>query len=321
MHNRRSFNWDDLKPFLAVARAGSTLGAAKLLGLSQPTVQRRIAALEKALGCQLVERYPSGYRLSPLGAELRLRAEQIEKAVDDFNRHLQLHDGRLSGAIRVTCAELLASAVVTPIIDAFQAQHPGVHVELSMTERQLDLISGKADIAIRGYDDAPHGERESALIQRKFGDAPFAVYASGAYVERYGKPSTPEEIGRYAIVAPDGALINGRAARWLKTAAPDAVVSARSGSLLGLLASVKAGAGLALLPKGIGEPDPDLVRVLEPQPPVIASLYLLMHPDLRGTPRFRALFDFFISESRHYRSALRGEGRTHRSNGWLAHFS
>src|SRR5215813_9951636 len=78
MHNRRSFNWDDLKPFLAVARAGSTLGAAKLLGLSQPTVQRRIAALEKSLGCQLVERYPSGYRLSPLGAELCVRAEQIE---------------------------------------------------------------------------------------------------------------------------------------------------------------------------------------------------------------------------------------------------
>jgi len=307
MHNRRSFNWDDLKPFLAVARAGSTLGAAKLLGLSQPTVQRRIAALEKSLGCQLVERYPSGYRLSPLGAELCVRAEQIEKAVEDFNRHVHLHDGRLAGAIRVTCAEPLARPVVTPIIDLFQARHPGVHVELLITERLLDLTAGKADIAVRGYEYAPHGERESALIQRKLADVPWAVYASRSYVERYGKPSTPEEIGRYAIVAPDGVFSKSRAARWLQTMAPDAVVSARSSSLLGLLTSVRSGSGLALLPKGIAEPEPDLVRILEPKPPLVLSLYLLMHPDLRSTPRFRAFFDFFVSESSHYRALFRGE--------------
>jgi len=314
MHNRRSFNWDDLKPFLAVARAGSTLGAAKLLGLSQPTVQRRIAALEKSLGCQLVERHPSGYRLSPLGAELCLRAEQIEKAVDDFNRHIHLHDGRLAGAIHVTCAEALARPVVTPIIDAFQARHPGVHVELLITERLLDLTAGKADIAVRGYENAPHGERESALIQRKFADVPWAVYASRSYVERYGKPSTPEEIGKYAIVAPGGAFSKSRAARWLQTMAPDAVVSARSSSLLGLLTSVRSGSGLALLPKGIAEAEPDLVRILEPKPPLVLSLYLLMHPDLRSTPRFRAFFDFFVSESSHYRAVVRGEVAGHHSS-------
>jgi DNA-binding transcriptional LysR family regulator len=307
MHNHRLFNWDDLKPFLAVARAGSTLGAAKLLGLSQPTVQRRIAALEKSLGCQLVERYPSGYRLSALGAELLLRAEQIEKAVDDFNRHIQLQDDRLSGGVRVTCAEPLAPAVVTPIIEAFHAQHPGVHIELLISERLLDLTGGKADIAIRGYESAPRGVRESALIQRKLADVPWALYASRSYVERCGKPSAIEEISRHAVVFPDGAFFKSRAARWLRTMAPGAVVSARSGSLLGLLAAVKSGNGLALLPKGLGELDPELVRVLEPQPPVTGSLYLLMHPDLRSIPRFRAFFDFFISEFRHYRPLLRGE--------------
>jgi DNA-binding transcriptional LysR family regulator len=89
--------------------------------------------------------------------------------------------------------------------------------------------------------------------------------------------------------------------------APGATVSARSSSVLGLLASVKSAAGLALLPMGLGEPDRDLMRVLEPNPPVISSLYLLMHSDLRSMARFRALFDFFISEFRHYRPLLRGE--------------
>ena len=263
--------------------------------------------MEKSLGCKLVERYPNGYRLSAAGAELCTCAEQIEKAVDDFNRHVQLQDGRLCGAIRVTCAEPLASTVVTPIIDAFRWQHPHVQIELLMADRPLDLTSGEADIAIRAYRDLPQGERESALIQRKVGEVPWAVYASRTYVDRYGKPSAPEEISRHAIIASDGTAFNNRAARWLQTVAPGALVSARSSSLLGLLACVKSGAGLALLPMGLGEPDPDLMRVLEPKPAVTSSLYLLMHPDLRSTPRFRALFDFFIVEFRHYRPLLLGE--------------
>jgi DNA-binding transcriptional LysR family regulator len=230
MNNRRSFDWDTLKPFLAVARAGSTHAAAKLLGVSQPTIQRQIAALEKSLGCQLFERHPSGYRLSTLGAELRVRAEQIEKAVDDFNRHVQLHDGRLSGAIRVTCADPLVPTVVTPIINAFQSQHPDVHIELLISDRLLDLTGGKADIAVRGYEGAPHGEREKALIQRKLADVPWALYASRSYVQRHGRPSSPEEVGEHAVVALDGAFVRGLAARWLKEVAPGAVVSARSGS-------------------------------------------------------------------------------------------
>ena len=306
---------DDLKPFLAVARAGSTLGAAKLLGVSQPTVQRRIAALEKCLGCQLFERYPSGYRLSASGTELCACAEEIEKAVDDFNRQVQLHNRKLSGAIRVTCPEPLASAVVTPIIDAFQGKHPDVCIELLVTDLMLDLASGEADIAIRAYETAPHRESESALIQRKIGEAPWAVYASRIYVERYGKPSSIEEVSRHAIVASDGTAFNTPAARWLQNQAPDAVVSARSSGLLGLLTLVKSGAGLALLPVGLCERDPDLVRVLDPSPPLIASFYLLMHPDLRSTPRFRTFFDFFVSGFKLYRSVLRGEAPGQRLRG------
>jgi DNA-binding transcriptional LysR family regulator len=311
MNNPHAFNWDDLKHFLAVAHAGSTLGAAKLLRLSQPTVQRRIAALEKSLRCQLVERHPTGYRLSPLGAELFGRAQQIEKAVHDFGRHVQLHDGQLAGAIRLTCAEPLAPTVVTPIVEAFQGQHPGVHVELLITERFLDLTGGEADIAVRGYGAAPHGERERALIQRKLSDIPWAVYAGRSYLERHGKPPVVENIASHIIAVPYGVFSKSRAARWLRTIAPDARVSARSSSLLGLLASVRSGSGLAMLPKGIGEPDPELVHVIDPDPPVVDSLYLLMHPDLRSTQRFRAFFDFFVSESRRYRCVIRGEARHH----------
>ena len=126
-------------------------------------------------------------------------------------------------------------------------------------------------------------------------------------------PSVPEEVGKHAIVALGGVFSKGRAPH--DGSAPNAVVSARNSSLLGLLASVKSGSGLAMLPKGIGEPDPELVRVIEPNPPVIDWVYLLMHADLRNTPRFRAFFDFFVSESKRYRSVIRGETATRRSSG------
>lgn len=139
------------------------------------------------------------------------------------------------------------------------------------------------------------------------------MYESRGYIERHAKPSAPKEIVRHAVVAPGGAYSQGRAARWLQTMAPGAVVAARSGSLLGLFAAAKAGTGLTLLPRGMGEREPELVRVLEPHPPVAGSLYLLMHPDLRSIPRFRAFFDFFVSECKQYRSSISGASVAGRS--------
>jgi DNA-binding transcriptional LysR family regulator len=81
------FDWDDLRHFLAVARHGSTIQAAKALGINQSTVQRRIAVLEHQLGQRLFERRPEGYRLTRLGEELLPIAERVEADVTDFMRH------------------------------------------------------------------------------------------------------------------------------------------------------------------------------------------------------------------------------------------
>ena len=96
------FDWNDLRYFLAVARTGSTIAAAKALGWSQSTVQRRLARLERQLGCKLLERHPTGYRLTALGEDLRRYAEQVEEAVAVFERHLAASDKRLTGTVRVS---------------------------------------------------------------------------------------------------------------------------------------------------------------------------------------------------------------------------
>lgn len=96
------FDWDDLRFLLAIAREGSTLSAAKTLGVSQPTVQRRLAALEERIDRKLVEQHPTGYRLTELGSALVPHAEEVERSIAAFQRHVTSTGKELSGTLRVT---------------------------------------------------------------------------------------------------------------------------------------------------------------------------------------------------------------------------
>ena len=140
----RSFAWDDLRHFLAFARAGSMQAAARALGVNQSTVQRRIVELEGSVGHRLVERHLGSYRLTELGEKLRPAAEGVEAAVASFERHLAACDKGLTGTVRVTCGSSLASCLrQTPLIDAFHARYPGLRVELVISERYVDLSKGE----------------------------------------------------------------------------------------------------------------------------------------------------------------------------------
>ena len=144
------FDWNDLKHFLAFARTGSMQAAAKTLGVSQSTVSRRLAELEQRLGHRLVERDLGGYRLTEHGEQLRPDAERIEAAVASFERHLASCQKEITGTLRLTCPTTIAHRLArTSLIDAFHARHPGLRVELVMSDHYLDLAKGEADLAIR----------------------------------------------------------------------------------------------------------------------------------------------------------------------------
>ena len=166
MHNLSMFDWSDVRYFLAVAREGSSLAAARVLRVNQSTVYRRLGELEKRLGCPLVERHPTGYRLTDYGKELQPYAERIEAAASALQRHAATFDKGMSGTVRLTCSTAVAHRLMrSELIDAFHKQYPGIKVELLMTERVLDLSKGEADVAIRG------GEaREEALVGKRIGD-------------------------------------------------------------------------------------------------------------------------------------------------------
>jgi DNA-binding transcriptional LysR family regulator len=307
MHNHAMFDWNDLRHFLAVARHGSTIRAAKALGMNQSTVQRRIAALERQLGQRLFERRSDGYRLTRLGEELRPIAERVETDVTDFTRHSASSDVELVGTIRVTCPETAGYRIMkSPILEAFHARYPGLRVEMVMVDRVLDLARGEADIAFRTSD-----PKDDALVARKVAEVPWAVFASRAYLDRRGAPKTVDEIGSHDVVQFDGPIAEHPGARWLKKVAPHARIAARCTSTPALVLAVKSGAGISPLPVIAVEGEPEVVRLFDSIPELRLPFYLLIHRDMQRTPRVRAFCDFVAGEMKAFRELL--VGRTDRT--------
>ena len=296
------FEWSDLRYFLAVARHGSTLAAAKALGVNQSTVHRRLAELERRFGHALVRRHPTGYRLTEFGENLLPAAERVEMAVSTVERQVRDHANQLVGTIRLTCPEpLVARITASPLLDLFHQRYPDLRVEFVMSDRYLDISRGEADIALRSGE--PDDEK---LVGRKIGDSIWAVYASRSYVQQHGRPQSVADIASHSIVGFDGMLANHRAAKWFAAVAPQATVAARNNSVLGVLHAVKSGIGLAPLPTTIADMEDDLVQVLPPVQELARGWYLLTHPDLRRTPRISAFFDFVVEKLDVVRPILMG---------------
>ena len=286
------FDWNDLRYFLAVARYGSTVAAAKALNLSQSTVHRRLVELEKRIGRDVVIRHATGYRLTQFGIELQPWAEQVEKAITSLERHLVAADDTPTGTVRVTCSESIGYRLMqSPLLETFHNRHPGLQVELIMSDHFLDIAKGEADVAIRAG--VPN---EESLVGRKIADVPWALYCSRGYLARYGRVERTEDIAGHSVIEFDGDIRDHHAAKWLRSVAPTARVVARSNTVPGLLMTVKSGAGLAPLPMPLAMQEADLVSVLGPVPGLYSPIYLLTHPELRHMPRVRTFFDFIVAE-------------------------
>ena len=305
MHNCGVIDWNDLRYFLAVARHGSTLAAARALALSQSTVHRRLVALEAAIGRKLVHRHQTGYRLTKFGEELRPLAERVEAAAGDLDRHLIASDPNRAGLVRVACPASAAHRLMeSGLLATFHASYPRLRAEFVMTEEFLDLVEGEVEIAIRqGVPNDP------ALIARRIADVPWAVFAAEGYIARHGRPRGRDDLNRHSLVEFGGPMKRHAAALWLRAAAPKATVAARGNSVAEILMAVKSGAGIAPLPVPYASRESDLVIVAESEPALNFPFFLVVHRDMRRVRRVRAFLNFMVAESKSVRRVLEGARR------------
>lgn len=281
-------DWNDLRYFLAVADTGSTLAAGKKLKVSQTTAARRIAALEESLGLTLFERRQAGCALTPAGEALVEQARAVEASAAHFTDAAAATARDASGAVRLTTSDIYAVTMMAPILRDLHDAHPGIRIELVTSDYPLDLAAGEADVAVRASA-MPQG---GGLVVRRIGPDPWTLYCSRDYAARHVRPNNAEDLKRHPIIGGGGEKIWPVYRAWLRRYDLEDAVVMEHGSATGLLAAVRAGAGMAVLPSFMADRDADLVQVLPPMKRDDLALWLITHERLRRTPRVRAVMDF-----------------------------
>jgi DNA-binding transcriptional LysR family regulator len=274
-------NWDDLRFFLIVARQRTLSSAARVLKVTQPTVGRRITALEKQLGAELFVRSSAGFVLTTSGARALAFAERMEQDVLGAERQLLGKDEGVAGTVRITASEWLVSSVLSPLVGALLTNYPKLKLELVADARHLNLARREADIALR-----PRRFEQPGIVQRSLGKLAFGLYAEHSYLNTLGAPEPGDGRGHVLVSMSDE---TGDVARpWLENVLPHATRSVKTNGRDAMLALVRSGVGLACLARIAGDAAPELRRVELAGAPT-PTLWLGMHRDARETPRVRAV--------------------------------
>jgi DNA-binding transcriptional LysR family regulator len=279
-------NWDGLRTFAEVARDGSLSGAARRLGLTQPTVGRHIDALEAALGLTLFARSPRGLTPTPAALALEPHVEAMAAAAAALARTASGEAAADRGAVRVTASEIVGVEVLPPMLAAFHAEHPGIAIELALTNRTQDLARRDADIAVRMV-----RPTQSGLVARRIGSSRISLFAHRDYLARFGEPRSLADLAGHCFIGFDRDNSTFRAAGDFARSMTRESFGLRCDSDLAQLAALRAGVGIGGCQDNIARRMPELVSVLPNAFHYALEVWLVMHEGLKATRRVRLLFD------------------------------
>ncbi|WP_397452422.1 LysR family transcriptional regulator [Pseudomonas sp. NA-150] len=283
--NRTEPSWAFYRTFLQVLREGSLSGAARALKLTQPTVGRHIEQIEHSLGTTLFIRTQQG--LSPTHTALALRpyAEAMEATSAALLRVASSEGQGVRGTVRITASDIIAVEVLPPILAQLHATHPELVIELAPSNRMQDLLSREADIAVRMVPPS-----QEVLVARRLGRIELGLYGHRSYVQRHPPITHLDQLNDYALMGYDKQTLS------IPSMFPDAPwlsemrLALRTDSDLALLAALRAGFGLGFCQVGIASRDPNLQRLLPQQVSLGLDTWLVMHEDLRDSPRYSVTF-------------------------------
>ncbi len=297
---QREPGWELYRSFLAVIRDGSLSAAARRLGLTQPTVGRHVESLAQALGAALFTRSPAGLQPTPAALDLVPHAETMAAAAAALQRAASGEAREERGTVRLTASEIMGAEVLPPMLARFRARHPGIVLELVLTNRTEDLLRREADLALRMT-----RPRQAALVARRVGQVGIGLYAHRRYAEAQGLPRTVEELMRHALIGFDRDDTAWRSLGETALSVARAQFAFRSDSDLAQLAALRAGLGIGGCQQPIARRDHDLVPVLPRAIRFGLEMWLALHEDLRASRRVRLLFDHLAEELSRYAASER----------------
>lgn len=279
MCENAQMDWGDLKYVVALARAGSLSGAARQLGAEHTTVARRVGALETALGVRLFDRTARGYALTVEGEQIAELAFRVEDEVFGIERLARSRQSGLSGVVRISAPPTFASYFLAPRLAGLRGAYPDLRLELVGESRDVSLSRREADLAVRLNRPQP-----ASIVAKQVGTMAYGLYAGRDYLARTPAPELD-------YLGYDDSLEHVAQQRWVRGLAGERPLVLRTNDLATLHQAAAAGLGAAALPRFLADPDPRLERL-----PVVAAdasreLWLLVHPDLRRSPRVRAVMD------------------------------
>jgi DNA-binding transcriptional LysR family regulator len=287
--NRPPLHWDHWRSFVAVADGGSLSRAARALGLTQPTVSRHVDLLEAALGVTLFLRSPQGLEPTELGRGLLGEARAMAASAAALERTASAPPAEGRGIVRLTASEVVGSEILPRVLAPLIAAHPGLELELVLSNRNEDLLRREADLAVRMT-----RPTQSGLVARKIAEVAIGLYAHRSYLERHGTPATLRDLAGHVLIGPDrdpaalAALAGtGLARRMLRL---------RCDREAAQLNALRAGVGIGVAQAGVARASPELRPVLAAQIAFRLECWLAMHEDLRSSARVRLVFDHLARE-------------------------
>jgi DNA-binding transcriptional LysR family regulator len=279
-------NWDDVRLFLAVARAGQILAAARRLELNHATVGRRLTALETALGARLLDRRPNGCELTPTGRDFLEQAERMEAAMLAARADIGATELALSGTVRVGTPDGFGTAFLAPRLWRLTERHPDLTVQLVPVPRAFSISRREADIAITVA--RPEAGR---LVAGKLTDYALGIYASRGYIAAHGAPASLAELGRHRLVGAVEDLLYSPRLAYHTDIVAHWPAHYEVSSAIGQTEAVAAGAGIGILHGFMAADRPQLARIL-PAETIYRSYWLVYHESVRDIRRIAAVADF-----------------------------
>lgn len=292
----RTPDWDLWRSFLAVMDAGSLSGAARILGIAQPTVGRQIEALEAALeGGPLFTRSPGGLRPTGAAQALEPHARAMAAAADTLVRTASGDADEVRGVVRLTASEIAAHEILPPILTEFRETWPQVDIELVASNRLENLLHRDVDVAVRMA-----RPTQDALFARKVGVITLGFHAHRSYLQKHGEPRSFEELRSHAIIGFDRIRPLGTALDNLGFEVTPDVFALRTDSEPTQIAMLRAAYGITACQPQIAARDPNLVPIMKGQFAVDMEVWVVMHEDLKTDRRMRLLFDHLVAGLKAY---------------------